>query len=369
MAVSELVRAAVATQPLRTELRTFPLPPVGPDDGLLRVEACGLCGTDWEYYTRQRGGHLGPIILGHEIVGTVLEVGDEAARRWGVRPGDRVAVEEFLPCGSCVFCRTGRPALCDATDSRSQAPFLRYGCTPVDVPPALWGGFSEVLYLHPRALVHRVPQGLSADLATLFVPMSNGIRWVRRDGQLQPGGTVVVIGPGAHGLGCVAAAVTAGASQVFAVGRSTSPRLDAARALGAVPLESEQVDVVEAVREATGGRMADLVIDLAPGDGDGLRTALALAGKGGVVLFAATKRGQLPAEAVAEPVVRKGLVVKGVRGRDFEAVDEALSLLASRRLPLERLRTHRFGLEDTDTALRVQGARLDPSAIHVAVVP
>lgn len=367
--MSEAVRAAVATQPLRTELRTFPLPKVGPDDGLLRVEACGLCGTDWEYYTRQRGAHLGPMILGHEIVGTVLAVGEEAAVRWGVRPGDRVAVEEFLPCGSCAFCRTGRPALCDATDSRSQAPFLRYGCTPVDVPPALWGGFSEVLYLHPRALVHRVPQGLSADLATLFVPVSNGIRWVRRDGQLQPGGTAVVIGPGAHGLGCVAAAVTAGASQVFAVGRSSSPRLDAARALGAIPLESEQVDVVEAVREATGGRMADLVIDLAPGDGDGLRTALALAGKGGVVLFAATKRGQVAAEAVAEPVVRKGLVVKGVRGRDFEAVDEALSLLASRRLPLERLRTHRFGLEETDTALRVQGTRLDPSTIHVAVAP
>jgi len=367
--VSQLARAAVATDPLRTELREFPLPEVGPEDGLLRVEACGLCGTDWEYYTRRRGAHLGPMILGHEIVGTVLEVGKEAARRWGVRPGDRVAVEEFLPCGTCVFCRTGRPALCDATDSRSTRPFLRYGCTPVDVPPALWGGFSEVLYLHPRALVHRVPRGLEADLATLFVPVSNGIRWVRRDGQLQPGGTVVVIGPGAHGLGCVAAAVEAGAAQVFAVGRSSSPRLEAAKALGAVPLESQRVDVVEAVREATGGRMADLVVDLAPGDGDGLRTALALAAKGGVVLFAATKHGQVPVEAVSEPVVRKGLVVKGVRGRDYEAVDEALDLLASRRLPLDRLRTHRFALEDTDRALRVQGGGLDPSAVHVAVVP
>jgi threonine dehydrogenase-like Zn-dependent dehydrogenase len=363
------VYAAVATEPLRTELRTFPVPEVGPEDGLLRVEACGLCGTDWEYYTRQRGANLGPMILGHEIVGTVLAVGEQASRRWGVRPGDRVAVEEFLPCGTCTFCRTGRPALCDATDSRSAGPFLRYGATPVDVPPALWGGFSEVLYLHPRALVHRLPQGLSPDLATLFVPVSNGIRWVRRDGQLPPGGTAVVIGPGAHGLGCVAAAVEAGASQVFAVGRSASPRLEAARALGAVALEADRVDVVEAVRDATGGRMADLVVDLAPGDAHGLQTALALAAKGGVVLFAATKHGQAAAETVAEPIVRKGLVVKGVRGRDFEAVEEALALLASHRLPLDRLRTHRFSLQDTDRALRVQGARLDPSAIHVAVVP
>lgn len=363
------VRAAVATAPLHTELQTFSLPEVGPEDGLLQVEACGLCGTDWEYYTRQRGAHLGPMILGHEIVGTVLAVGEGAARRWGVRPGDRVAVEEFLPCGSCVFCRTGRPALCDATDSRSAGPFLRYGATPVDIPPSLWGGFSEVLYLHPRALVHRIPPGLSPDLATLFVPVSNGIRWVRRDGQLQPGGVAVVIGPGAHGLGCVAAAVEAGASKVFAVGRSASPRLEAARALGATPLESQRSDVVQAVREATEGRMADLVIDLAPGGPDGLRTALELAAKGGVVLFAATKHGEVPVQAVAEPIVRKGLVVKGVRGRDFQAVEEALALLASGRLPLHRLRTHRFGLEETDTALRVQGGRLDPSAIHVAVVP
>lgn len=363
------VQAAVATGPLRTELRTFPLPEVGPEDGLLRVEACGLCGTDWEYYTRQRGAHLGPMILGHEIVGTVLAVGEEAARRWKVRPGDRVAVEEFLPCGACRFCTTGRPALCDATDSRSRGPFLRYGATPVDVPPALWGGFSEVLYLHPRALVHRVPAGVSADLATLFVPVSNGIRWVRRDGQLEPGGTVVVIGPGAHGLGCVAAAVEAGASQVFAVARSESPRLEAARALGAVPLAADREDVVEAVRTATEGRMADLVIDLAPGGADGVQAALALAGKGGVVLFAATKHGQVPVEAVAEPIVRKGLLVKGVRGRDFEAVEEALRVLAAGRLPLHRLRTHRFGLDQVDYALRVQGEKLDPSAVHVAVAP
>ncbi len=362
-------RAAVATEPLRTELRTFPVPRIGPEEGLLRVEACGICGTDWEYYTRKRGAHLGPMILGHEIVGTVLAVGEGAAQRWNVRPGDRVAVEEFLPCGQCGFCRTGRPALCDATDSRSQAPFLRYGATPLHVPPSLWGGFSEVLYLHPRALVHRVPAGLSPDLATLFVPVSNGIRWVRRDGQLPPGGTVVVIGPGAHGLGCVAAAVEAQASQVFAVARSGGPRLEAARALGAVPLEADRVDVAEAVRDATGGRMADLVIDLAPGSADGVRMAVALAAKGGVVLFAATKHGEAPLETVTEPIVRKGLVVKGVRGRDFESVEEALALLASGRYPFERVRTHRFRLEGTDQALRVHGERLDPSVVHVAVAP
>src|SRR3990170_2923695 len=87
------VPAAVTPAPLRTELRRLPVPEIGPDEGLLAVEACGLCGTDWDFYTRRRGSHLGPLILGHEIVGRILAVGEQAARRWNVRSGDRVAVE------------------------------------------------------------------------------------------------------------------------------------------------------------------------------------------------------------------------------------------------------------------------------------
>lgn len=110
------VTAAVAVAPLRTEMRRLPIPVIGEDDGLLAVEACGLCGTDWDFYTRKRGAKLGPIILGHEIVGRVIDVGSQAAQRWKVKPGDRVAVEEFLPCGQCEFCLSGRPAMCEATD-------------------------------------------------------------------------------------------------------------------------------------------------------------------------------------------------------------------------------------------------------------
>ncbi|MDR7549983.1 MAG: zinc-binding dehydrogenase [Armatimonadota bacterium] len=365
----QTVRAAVTPAPLVTEVRAFRLPPVGPDDGLLEVEACGLCGTDWDFYTRRRGAHLGALILGHEIVGRVAVVGERAAARWGVAEGDRVAVEEFLPCGHCEFCISGRPALCEATDSRSQRPFLRYGATPIDVPPALWGGFSEVLYLHPRALVHRLPPDLSADLATLFVPISNGIRWVRKEGRLPRGGTVVVIGPGAHGLGCVVAAHEGGAGRVIAVGRAHSPRLDAARALGAVALEALGADLVAAVREVTDGAMADVVVDLAPGSSDTVEVALQIARKGATVILASSKHGRPIAGFQSDLVVRKELTVRGVRGRDPQSVEEALRILGSRRYPLERLRTHTFLLTQADQALRVLGERTDPSSIHVAVVP
>lgn len=365
----EIVRAAVTPGPLVTELRTLPIPRVGPDDGLLKVEACGLCGTDWDFYTRRRGSHLGPLILGHEIVGLVLAVGERAAERWKVVPGDRVAVEEFLPCGHCGFCLSGRHALCEVTDSRSDHGFLRYGATPTDVPPGLWGGFSEVLYLHPRALLHPLGDGLSPDLATLFVPISNGIRWVLKEGRLPSGGTVVVIGPGAHGLGCVVAAIEGGAGCVIAVGRSHGARLEAARALGATPIEAEGTDVVAAVREITGGTMADLVVDLAPGAADTVGTALSLARKGGTVVLASSKHGAPVAGFQSDNIVRKELTIKGVRGRDYESVEDALRIIRSGRYPLERLRTHEFSLDEADKALRVQGERTDPSAIHVTVVP
>ena len=363
------VTAAVAVAPLRTEPRRLPVPAVGPDDGLLAVDACGLCGTDWDFYTRQRGAHLGPLILGHEIVGRVAALGEDAAKRWNITSGDRIAVEEFLPCGQCEFCKSGRPALCEATDSRSEGPFLRYGATSIDIPPGLWGGFSEILYLHPRALVHRIPDDLSSDLATLFVPVSNGVRWVLKEGRLPRGGTAVIIGPGAHGLGCVVAAVEGGAQHIIAVSRSSAARLEAARALGAIPIAADRTDVVATVREITNGEMADLIVDLAPGAPETVETALALARKGATIILAASKRGKPVTGSFNDIVIRKELTVKGVRGRDYQSVEEALRIIGSRRYPLEHIRTHEFPLSQADQALRVLGERTDPSAIHVTVVP
>ncbi len=362
-------RAAVAVAPQRTEIWRLPYPETGPDNGLLAVEACGVCGTDWDFYTRRRGATLGPLILGHEVVGRIIAIGERAAGRWGVREGDRVAVEEFLPCGECEFCLSGRPALCAATDSRSEAPFLRYGATSTDVPPGLWGGFSEVLYLHPRALLHRLEDGLPADLATLFVPLSNGVRWVLTEGRLRPGGTVVVQGPGAHGLGCVIAAHEGGAGRVIVVGRTAGARLEAARALGAQTIEAGQSEVVAAVRELTNGEMADVVVDLAPGAPETVEAAIAMTRKGGTIILAASKHGKPIAGFLNDTVVRNELTVKGVRGRDYRSVEEALRIIRSGRYPLERIRTHRVPLDETDHALRILGERADPSAIHVNVVP
>ena len=109
------IAAAVSIAPRHTEVRQFPRPDIAADAGLLHVELTGVCGSDWPYYLRYPQSK-GPLILGHETVGRIDQVGAIAERRFGVKEGDRVALEEYLPCGHCRWCRSGDFRLCDETD-------------------------------------------------------------------------------------------------------------------------------------------------------------------------------------------------------------------------------------------------------------
>src|SRR5262245_25219801 len=100
------IAAAVSYDIRRTEVRTFKEPDLPPDGGLLRVELCGVCGSDWPYYLKYPKAR-GALILGHEAVGHVAKLGAAAAARLGIKEGDRVALEEYLPCGHCRYCRSG----------------------------------------------------------------------------------------------------------------------------------------------------------------------------------------------------------------------------------------------------------------------
>ncbi len=369
---SRPVSAAVATEALTTRIRRYPLPELGPDDGLLRVEAAAVCGTDWEIYRRRgRDADLGPLILGHENVGRITAIGARAAERWGVEAGDRIAVEQYLPCGTCRMCRGGDYRLCPDTDSYGGRPVPRYGATPVDVEPSLFGGFAEYLYLHPRSIVHRVGEDIAPELATLFVPLANGIRWVVREGGLTVGQTLVVIGPGRHGLGCVVAAREAGAGLIVVVGTPHDRRrLAVARALGADRvLESGKDDPVAAVRELTGGVGADLVVDLAPGAASTVEDAIAMCAPRAKVMLAASKNGKPVSGFQHDLAVRKELVLRGVRGHDHRSVEPALDLIRSGRHRLGMLCTHRFPLEAAHAALLTAGTGAAAGAIHVSVIP
>ncbi|MEV4799730.1 alcohol dehydrogenase catalytic domain-containing protein [Nonomuraea sp. NPDC049421] len=367
--MAETVRAAVQIAPRKIEVREFPRPRIGPDDGLLRVEANGICGSDVETYR----GHLGsmlqderrPFVPGHEPLGIVEEVGERAAARWGVQPGDRVAVEIVVPCHACRRCLSGAYQFC---------PHIRYGhgMTPVDEAPSLWGGLAEYMYLAPGTILHRVDDTLPVEVAALFNPLGAGVRWACHLGGAGLGDTVLVLGAGQRGLACVIAARAAGAGTIIVTGlESDAHKLALAREFGAdhTIVAGAGVDIVERVRELTSGAMADVVLELTPMAAEPVADALLAARPGGRVVLAGLK-GSRDIPVRTDVIVNRGLTVVGAFSVDNRAYAEAIGLIEARRHPLEKLHTHSFGLDDTVLALETLGGEVPGEhAVHVSVHP
>ena len=361
--------AAVTVGPGRTELRRFSAPPITPDSGLLRVECTGVCGSDWGYYQNLHATR-GDLILGHETVGRVVALGALAAMKWGVREGDLVALEEYLPCGHCEHCRGGEFRLCDATDWRLGG--LRYGATGLKTAPGLWGGFSAYQHLHLNTVFHRVPAGVQPRHAALALPLANGVEWTVLHGGAGPGQCVVIQGPGQQGLACVVAAREAGAAKIIVTGLSTPTderRLRLARELGAHhTVDIGRQDLLETVAELTGGAMADLVIDCASGGPASVTSAVQLARKRGRVVLAGQKRQRVPAFD-SDLIIARFLTVTGMRGHSYHSVELALQLIAANRHGVQAMSSHTYRLHETDRALRSLVGEGDEGMVHMTIDP
>src|SRR2546422_6359627 len=252
MARSETVRAVVLTKPKTLEAREFPRPAIGADDALLRIEACGICGSDYEQYEGAQPQHEDytpyPVIPGHEPLGIIEEVGRHAQARWGVVEGDRVAVRSGYGCGTCEACRRWEPRACPKRGGT-------YGYTDVGKPPHLWGGYAERMYLSPYSVMKKMSPSLPPGVAVMFNPLAAGLSWAGSIPGTGPGDRVVILGAGQRGLCCVIAARAAGAKQVVITGLGRdADKLALARELGAVAaIDVEKHDVVASVRDVTGG--------------------------------------------------------------------------------------------------------------------
>jgi threonine dehydrogenase-like Zn-dependent dehydrogenase len=367
--MTKTIMAAVAVDTRRTEVREFAPPKLKNDDGLLKVEVTGMCGADWPYY-QTAPKSKGPLILGHETVGVVTALGADAGARWGVKEGDRVALEEYLPCGYCKHCRRGEIRLCALTDMRLGG--LRYGASPITLEPSLYGGYSQYQYLHPNTVFHKVPAHVSAEQAALALPLGNGVEWACRQGGATIGDTVVIQGPGQQGLACVVAAREAGASCIIITGTGSATdrfRLDLARQLGADhTINIEQQDLLETVAELTNGEMADLVIDCASGGTATVVAAIQMAGQHGRVMLGSHKRQRI-AEFDSDLILSGCLTIKGMRGHSYESVEKAMHIIASGRYPLDAMCTHQFGLNEVDEGLHTVGGEGRPNAVHCTVNP
>ncbi|MEU3274876.1 zinc-binding dehydrogenase [Saccharomonospora sp. NPDC006951] len=364
-ALPSSARASVALPGATGEIRSFPLPEPGPDEGWLAVTTSGICGTDVGLFAR---GVAEPTVLGHHVTGTVAALGHEAALRRGLAIGDRVLLEEYLPCGRCPTCATGPYRLCPETDLWSGG--RRVGTIPASEPPGLTGGNAEYTFLAANAVIHRLPPDLPEDLAAWVLPYANAIDWVTSAGALRSGDTVVVLGPGYHGLAVVAAARWAGARRVVVTGLPRdAERLAMAEALGASPVVTgeDPAATAAAVESLTAGT-ADLVVDTTgPGPGV-LGPAIAMLGHGGRLVL--TNPKQPPAASFdTSSLIRRGLGVRGVRGRSPEAITTAIGSLAGGSSGLGAVPTVRIGLDDTADMLALLAGGNGPESPHVVVRP
>jgi threonine dehydrogenase-like Zn-dependent dehydrogenase len=367
--MAEQVLAAVRTAPGTTELREFPMPDIPDDGALMKVEVAGICGTDVKMYAKPL--IPGPVIMGHENVGVIAKAGREFTKLRGLGEGDRVFLEHYVPCFQCEWCHVGQYRHCKATDWRTNPDARRYGYTSAENPYHLWGGFAQYVYLPWNAVLHKVPDAVSTELAGIVTPLSNGIEWTLFDAQVGYASTVLIQGPGQQGLSQTVIAKQAGAALIIVTGTDRdAARLELAKTLGADHVVNISVqDPRDLIDEITGGNGVDVVLDCTAGAGTApvLLGIDALKRRGGTMVI----QGELAAfpDFPIKKMTEKAITIKSARGHSFRACELALAQLGSRRFPLERLTTHQFGLDEVDRAIKCVGGQADTGVIHVSLMP
>jgi threonine dehydrogenase-like Zn-dependent dehydrogenase len=353
----------VQTAPRRLEPRELPLPEIDADSGLLRIEACGICGSDYEQFAGVLRTPM-PVVPGHEPLGIVAAIGDRAARRWGVDVGDRVAVETMLSCRHCAACLGGAYPLCAARRI--------YSYVPLSEPPGLWGAYAQYLFLAPNAVLHRVDASLPASIAVMFNPLGAGFRWAVEIPRTGPGDRVVILGPGQRGLASVLACREAGAAQIIVTGLAAdAPKLALAREFGAdATIDVDNEDARARIRELTAGEGADVVVDVSSYATKPVAESLDYVRMGGTVVLAGVKGFQEIPGFVSDKVVMKEVTIRGAIGVTSSGYANAIRLLERRQVPIERMHTHDFGLRDAELAIRTLAREIPGEAsIHSCLVP
>lgn len=317
-------------------LEEVAVPKIGPGELLMKVETSGICGSDiMEWYRIDKA----PLVLGHEIAGTVAAVGEGVT---GYKEGDRIAAAHHVPCNGCHYCLSGHETVCETLRKTNLDP----------------GGFSEYVRLPSINVdrgIYRLPDDVSFEEATFIEPLACVFRGQRLAG-LKPGQTVLVIGSGMSGLLHVQLAAALGAGQVIAVD-VISYKLEAAMRLGASFAFNATEDVGDRLLRINEGRLADLVI-ICSGVSSAVAQALECVERGGTVLFfAATNEPVTIPRSVNELFWRREItLLSSYAGGRADHVT-ALELIQAHRVRVGEMVTHRFGLADAGVgfALAAEG--------------
>jgi len=319
------MKAAVYYNNHDIRIEEYPVPEISDDELLVKVESCGICGSDvMEWYRIKKA----PLVLGHEIAGTIFEVGRNVEK---FAAGQEVFVSHHVPCNTCRYCLAGMHSLCDTLRTTNFDP----------------GGFSQFIRV-PRINVDRgtfvLPSSISFDEGTFVEPLACVLRGLRM-AQFKPASSVLVLGSGISGLLHVKALRALGASRI--VSTDIEPfRLDAAKRFGA----DEVLEAGEATKEtlaaANGGRLYDLVI-LCAGVKSVAEQAFNLVDRGGTLLFFAPLAPGVDVSMPFFKVWRDQIRIVSTYAGCPVDIEEAIDLLGSRRIEVNDMITHRLPIAET----------------------
>lgn len=319
------MRVAVYYNNKDVRLEERPTPQIGSGELLVKVMASGICGSDvMEWYRIKKA----PRVLGHEIAGEIVQVGAGVER---YQVGDRVFVSHHIPCNTCHYCLNGHHTVCETLHTTNYDP----------------GGFAEYLRA-PRLNVDRgvflLPDEVSFEEGAFIEPLACVVRG-QRLARLQPGQTVLVLGSGISGLLHVALARAQGAGRIVATDVSAY-RLEAARRFGADAALHAQEDAPARLRQANGGRLADLVI-VCTGAFPAFIQALQAVDRGGTVMFFAAPEPGVEVPVPVNDFWRNGVTLMPSYGGAPLDIAVAIELIRARRLPVSEMITHRLSLAET----------------------
>jgi L-iditol 2-dehydrogenase len=347
------MRAGVYRGNMRVAMETVPVPEIHAGEILIRVAACGICGTDVKKVRHDLVKP--PQILGHEIAGTVVQVGD-GVQRWSA--GDRVISFHHIPCGSCFYCQRQLFSQC--------AQYKNTGVTAGFEPNG--GGFAEYVRVMPHVAnrgVVAIPDDVTFEQATFVEPVNTCLKAVRK-ARIAPGEVVFVIGQGPVGLLLTFLARSAGAT-VFTGDPLPFRRTMSLRFGAEASFDPATSDAAQTIRARRDGIGADAVL-LAVPDAKLVPIALNIARPGGRILLFAQND---PVTQIQFPAAAVGVEEKEILGSYSAAVDyqeESARIVFENRALLHELISHRFPLEDIDQAFAM-ASHPSENSLKLVILP
>ncbi len=357
--MSNTMHAVVCHAPLDYRLEEVPTPNADPGEVVIKVDACGVCASDIKCYTgaplfwgdEHRKPYVEtPVIAGHEFIGEVVQLGDGAAEKHGLKLGDTAIAEQIVPCCDCRYCRTGKYWLCQVHNI--------FGFQPV-----VNGGMAEFMKFPAQSLVHKVPSDMTKTDAAMIEPLACSIHAVQR-GNIELGDVVVVAGAGTLGLGMIGAAKLKNPGILIAIDLIPT-RLEVAKKLGAnITLNPTETDVVQEVLDLTEGYGCDVYIE-ATGHPMAVEQGLLMIRKAGTFVEFSVMR---------EPVTVDWTIIGDTKELNIHGshlgpytYPLAIDYIYSGKIDVSQIVTHQFALEDFKIAFEM--VQIGKDSIKVQLTP